>query len=156
MLCVEGALNLGDHVVIGVVRFHHADVIPSVEFFPSGCCSSCCSQTVSVIVNFTCSHIVTHFCIAKTGHLRCCLYSFLQALSEGALRSSGYLRNLQFYTIDKVLRLSFRFLYSFSLFVASEIARGFPLPSMLRCLHAQYSQKVMLFLRGYHRCLSTT
>ena len=35
--CVEG--GLGDHVVIGVVRlvarFHHADVIPNVEFLPS-------------------------------------------------------------------------------------------------------------------------
>ena len=40
--CVEGALGLGGHVVIGVVRlvarFHHAYAIPSVEFFPSGCC----------------------------------------------------------------------------------------------------------------------
>ena len=40
--CVESALGLGGHVVIGVVRlvarFHHADVIPSVEFFPSGFC----------------------------------------------------------------------------------------------------------------------
>ena len=35
VLCVEGALGLGGHVVIGVARFHHADVIPSVEFFPS-------------------------------------------------------------------------------------------------------------------------
>ena len=41
--CVEGVLGLGGHVVIGVVRlvarFHHADAIPSVEFFPSGYCS---------------------------------------------------------------------------------------------------------------------
>ena len=41
--CVEGALGLGGHVVIGVVRlvarFHHAHAIPSVEFFPSGFCS---------------------------------------------------------------------------------------------------------------------
>ena len=41
--CVEGALRLGGHVVIGVVRlvawFHHAYAIPSVEFFPSGYCS---------------------------------------------------------------------------------------------------------------------
>ena len=38
--CVEGALGFGGHVVIGVVClvawFHHADAIPSVEFFPSG------------------------------------------------------------------------------------------------------------------------
>ena len=41
--CVEGALGLGGHVVIGVVRlvarFHHAYAIPSVEFFPYGNCS---------------------------------------------------------------------------------------------------------------------
>ena len=57
--CVEGALGLGGHVVIGVVldfttqtqypwwsrchwcraRFHHADGIPGVDFFPSGFCS---------------------------------------------------------------------------------------------------------------------
>ena len=41
--CVEGALGLGGHVVIGVgrviVQRHHADVIPSVEFFPSEFCS---------------------------------------------------------------------------------------------------------------------
>ena len=41
--CVEGALGLGCHVVIGVVRldawFHHAYAIPSVEFFPSEYCS---------------------------------------------------------------------------------------------------------------------
>ena len=40
MRCVEGALGLGGHVVIGVVRlvarFHHAE-IPSVEFFPGFC-----------------------------------------------------------------------------------------------------------------------
>ena len=38
--CVEGALGLCGHVVIGVVRlvarFHHADAVPNVEFFPSG------------------------------------------------------------------------------------------------------------------------
>ena len=39
VLCAEGALGLGGHVVIGVVRLHHADAIPSAEFFPSGCCS---------------------------------------------------------------------------------------------------------------------
>ena len=41
--CVEGALGLGGHVVIGVVRlvarFHHVCAIQSVEFFPSGFCS---------------------------------------------------------------------------------------------------------------------
>ena len=58
--CVEGVLGLGGHVVIGVVlgfttqtqypwwsrchwfrvRFHHADVIPRTDFFPSAFCSS--------------------------------------------------------------------------------------------------------------------
>ena len=28
------------------LAFQHAYAISSVEFFPSGCCSSCCSQTV--------------------------------------------------------------------------------------------------------------
>ena len=41
--CVEGALGLGGHVVIGVVRivarFHHADAMLSVEFFLFGFCS---------------------------------------------------------------------------------------------------------------------
>ena len=41
--CVESALGHGGHVVIGVVRlvarFHHADAIPSVVFFPSGFCN---------------------------------------------------------------------------------------------------------------------
>ena len=43
MRCAEGALGLGGHVVIGVVRlvaqFHHADVISSVEFFLLVFCS---------------------------------------------------------------------------------------------------------------------
>ena len=43
MRCVEGALGLGGHVVIGVVRLvarcHHANAILRVEFFPSKCCS---------------------------------------------------------------------------------------------------------------------
>ena len=38
--CVEGALGLGGHVVIGVVRLvapvHHAYAKPTVEVFPSG------------------------------------------------------------------------------------------------------------------------
>ena len=42
--CVESALGLGGHVVIGVVRlialFHHAYAIPSTDFFPSGFCST--------------------------------------------------------------------------------------------------------------------
>ena len=80
VLCVESALGLGGHVVMGVeplvARFHHADVIPSVEFFPSGCCSSCCSQTVLCDrqVNFICGKIIAHSCIVNTNHLRCCLY----------------------------------------------------------------------------------
>ena len=37
--CVEGALGLGGHVVIGVVSLHHAYAIPSTEFFPLEFCS---------------------------------------------------------------------------------------------------------------------
>ena len=50
--CVEGALGLGGHVVIVVVRlvarFHHTDAIPCVEFIPSGIVVQLCtcSQTV--------------------------------------------------------------------------------------------------------------
>ena len=40
---VDGTLGVGGHVVVGVVRlvarFHHADAIPNVEFFPSRFCS---------------------------------------------------------------------------------------------------------------------
>ena len=35
--CVEDTLDLWGHVVIVCrARFHHADAIPRVEFFPSG------------------------------------------------------------------------------------------------------------------------
>ena len=41
--CEEGALCLGGHVVIDVVRlvarFRHVDAIPGVDFFLSGFCS---------------------------------------------------------------------------------------------------------------------
>ena len=46
------ALGLGGHVVIGVVRlvarFHHADVIPSVEFFRSGFVVHLCTCSLTV------------------------------------------------------------------------------------------------------------
>ena len=78
--CVEGALGLGGHVVIGdvrlVARFHHADAVPSVEVFPSGfevqlrtCVRIVCD------CNFISNQIVAHFYIANTGHLRCCLHT---------------------------------------------------------------------------------
>ena len=38
--CVEGVLGLGGHVVFGVVRFHHADVIPNTDCLPSVFCSA--------------------------------------------------------------------------------------------------------------------
>ena len=72
MRCVESALGLGGHVVTGVVRlvarFHHADAIPRVEFFPSGFCSPIVHlwSDCSVIVIFICNQIVAHFCIVKT------------------------------------------------------------------------------------------
>ena len=34
-----------------------------------------------MIVNFICNQIVAHFCNAKTGHLRCCLYTFYSFFS---------------------------------------------------------------------------
>ena len=37
--CVEGALGLGGHVVIGVVSLHHAGAIPSVESLSLVSCS---------------------------------------------------------------------------------------------------------------------
>ena len=67
MRCVEGALGLGGHVVIGVVRlvvrFHHAYAIPNIEFFPSGYCSPIVhllARLYSVIVNVICNQIVAH------------------------------------------------------------------------------------------------
>ena len=53
--CVEGALGLGGHVVIGVVRvvarFHHADVIKT-KYRPFWILSfTFCIYTHSVIVN---------------------------------------------------------------------------------------------------------
>ena len=65
--CVEGALGLGGHVVIGVVRlvarFHHAYAIPSVEFFLLGIVVQIVHTVVrlySVIVNFICNQILAH------------------------------------------------------------------------------------------------
>ena len=63
-------VGLGCHVVIGVgrlvVRFHHAYVIPS--FF------HVVARLYLVVVNSNCSHNYCLLQIAKTGHLRCCLY----------------------------------------------------------------------------------
>ena len=58
-------------------RFHHTDAIPSVEFFPSEFCSPLMHllSLFSMFVNFICSQIFAHFPIAKTGHLRCSLYT---------------------------------------------------------------------------------
>ena len=71
--CAEGDLGLGGHVVIGVVRlvarFHHANAIPSVEFFPFWILQSNCAlvaRLCSVIVNFIFNQIRAHFFIAKT------------------------------------------------------------------------------------------
>ena len=77
--CLEGAMGLGGHVVIGVVRlvtwFHHAHAIPNVEFLPSGFCTSLLNlqsdcNLSSSISSFT---KLLHTCIARTGHFRCCL-----------------------------------------------------------------------------------
>ena len=47
--CVEGVLGLGGNVVIGVVRCHHADVIPSTDFFPSWFCRETSSRVVFIL-----------------------------------------------------------------------------------------------------------
>ena len=64
-------VGLGCHVVIGVgrlvVRFHHAYVIPSFLHVVV--------RLYLVIVNSNCSHNNCLLHIAKTGHLRCCLYN---------------------------------------------------------------------------------
>ena len=64
----------------------------------------------------------------------------LQALFEGLLPSSGFLRNLQFHTVEQVLCLSFRSLCRQPpvLFVDSKMAGSSPLPSISRCLHAKH------------------
>ena len=48
MRCVEGVQGLGGHVVTGVVRCHHADVIPvQISFLLDFVVHFCtCSQTV--------------------------------------------------------------------------------------------------------------
>ena len=64
-------VGLGCHVVIGVGRFivlcRHAYVIPSFLHVVV--------QLYLVIVNSNCSHNYCLLHIAKTGHLRCCLYT---------------------------------------------------------------------------------
>ena len=78
---LEGALGLGGHDVIGVVRlvarFHHAYAIPCVEFFPSGYCSLIVHLQSDCILWSSISSVakLLHtFASQKTGHLRCCLY----------------------------------------------------------------------------------
>ena len=90
VLCVEGALGLGGHVVVGVVSLHNAYAIPSVEFFPLDVAVLVVVRLYSVIVNFICSQIIAHFCIAKEGHLRCCLYipEPGSTVARGSMRSS--------------------------------------------------------------------
>ena len=78
-------------------RFHHADAIPLMVTLSLVSCSvsprrrttkcrvlsfwilqstfALVVRLYSVAVNFICSQIVAHLSIAKTGHLRCCLYS---------------------------------------------------------------------------------
>ena len=77
--CVEGVLGLGGHVVIGVVRLSVSPRMRNTKcrvlsFWILLSNSSFVVRLYSVIVNFIFSQIVAHFCIAKTGHLRWCLY----------------------------------------------------------------------------------
>ena len=65
MRCVEGALGLGGHVVIGVgrliVRFHHAYVTPNFLL-------DVVVRLYLVIVNSDCGHNYCMLHIAKTDH----------------------------------------------------------------------------------------
>ena len=58
--------------------FHHAYAILTAKFFPSGCCRLCL-----VIVNSICIPNSCIFHIAKTGLLRCCLYTGCRWHKEG-------------------------------------------------------------------------
>ena len=93
MRCVEGALGLGGHVIIGVgyvvVRRHYADAIPSVESFFLDVAILVVVRLYSVIVNFICSQIIAHFSIEKTGHLRCCLGRYCATSPDHRLPTSA-------------------------------------------------------------------
>ena len=84
-------VGLGCHVVIGVgrliVKCHHVYVIPSFLL-------DVVVRIYLVIVNSNCSQIVAHFCIAKTGHLRCCLYTFTIILITASLSSNTHTTKL--------------------------------------------------------------
>ena len=100
VLCVEGVLGLGNLVVIGVVSLHHAYAIPSTDFFLSGCCNSCCTQTLhSVIVNFICSHY------RENGSLE--VMSLHDQSSSRQISDSWFLNSLQFFHLMKTFYMSF-------------------------------------------------
>ena len=82
-------VGLGCHVVIGVgrlvARFHHALIIPSFLHVVV--------RLYLVIVNSNCSHNCCLLHIAKTGHLRCCLYTIFS-------RIPGFQLVLSFHLFD--------------------------------------------------------
>ena len=61
------------------------------------------------------------------------------------------------FTVDKVLRLSYRSLFrqlAFLLF-DSVIARGFPVSSIIRCMHVKYSYKNDALARRFPSAIGT-
>ena len=77
VLCVEVGLDLGCHVVIGVVLGFSTQTQYQVQCsflldFEVHLCTY--SQTVFCDRQLICCQIIAHFCIAQTGHLRCCLH----------------------------------------------------------------------------------
>ena len=81
---VEGALGLGSRC--HWCRASCRSVSPRIRNTKCRVLSFCMLQSncalavrlFSVIVNFICNQILAHFCIAKTGHLRCCLCGIIQ------------------------------------------------------------------------------
>ena len=58
-------------------RFHHADAIPSVESFLLDVAVHFCTCSQTVFCDRQILSVANYctLCIAKTGHLRCCLYT---------------------------------------------------------------------------------
>ena len=74
--------------------FHHASAIPSAKFFSSGCCSPTvsCHRPLNLYPKFL------HTFIAKTGLLRCCLYTFPTTQQEHSVHPA----HLHEHPVDEV------------------------------------------------------
>ena len=97
VLCVKVGLDLGCHVVIGVVLGFTAQTQYQVKSsflldFEVHLCT--CSQTVFCDRQFICCQIIAHFSIAKTGHLRWSLHSGISELARPESANNGSSRSL--------------------------------------------------------------